>query len=92
MFGSVRNPTALLAVLMVVGGCMSPNGDTTQGKRNAVHQMRSETLAELYKMYGRSERPGDSINMRRSVASARPPSPAGHKKTPTLKRAELARS
>ena len=50
MFGSVRNPTALLAVLMVVGGCMSPNGDTTQGKRNAVHQMRSETLAELYKM------------------------------------------
>ncbi len=41
---------AFAAVLFVVSGCMSPDGDSVIEKRAAVAQMRSDTLAELYRI------------------------------------------
>ncbi len=43
-----------IAGLLSIGlltGCMSPGGNTVEEKRQAVHQMRSETLAELYQVH-----------------------------------------
>jgi lipid-binding SYLF domain-containing protein len=40
----------LLAVLVLLSGCMSPQGDTAQDKRQAAQKMRSDTLAELYEL------------------------------------------
>ncbi len=43
-----------IAGLLSIGlltGCMSPSGNTVEEKRHVVHQMRSETLAELYQVH-----------------------------------------
>jgi lipid-binding SYLF domain-containing protein len=42
--------TALLSIALLTG-CMSPKGDSVAEKRRTVQQMRSETLAELYKIH-----------------------------------------
>ena len=39
-------PVAFIVVLLA--GCMSPEGNTAQEKRNAAQQMKTETLAKLY--------------------------------------------
>jgi lipid-binding SYLF domain-containing protein len=46
-----RLAIAGLLAIGLVTGCMSPNGDTVQEKRQAVQKMRSETLAELYEVH-----------------------------------------
>ena len=43
--------TAVAVALALVAGCTSPKGNTVSEKRQAVHQMRSETLTELYKVH-----------------------------------------
>ena len=44
--------TALTGLLLVVlSGCMSPEGATTAAKRQDAHQMRNETLAKLYELH-----------------------------------------
>ena len=50
LFGTIRILVVALAVALLVGGCMSPTGDTAQDKRQTIHQMRSETLAKLYEL------------------------------------------
>jgi len=50
MFNISRNFAVLLAGLVFLAGCMSPTGDTAQEKRQAVQQMKSETLAKLYRI------------------------------------------
>ncbi len=48
-----------LAGLLAIGlvtGCMSPNGNTVEDKRQAVQKMRSETLAELYEIHPEAQR------------------------------------
>jgi lipid-binding SYLF domain-containing protein len=50
MFSTARTFAALLAGLFILGGCVSPNGDTAQDKRQAVQRMKSETLAKLYRI------------------------------------------
>ena len=47
MFGSLRGLSAVVLAALFVGGCVSPQGATTQDKRHAILQMRSETLAKL---------------------------------------------
>jgi hypothetical protein len=42
-----RLAIAGLLSMVLLTGCMSPKGDTADEKRQAVAQMRSETLAEL---------------------------------------------
>lgn len=37
--------------LVLLVGCMSPEGDTVSEKRQAAQKMRSETLTELYRMH-----------------------------------------
>jgi lipid-binding SYLF domain-containing protein len=46
----VRGWVSLVAVLVLLSGCMSPDGDTAQDKRQAAQKMKSETLAELYEL------------------------------------------
>ena len=50
MFGSHRGLAAVVLAVLFVGGCVSPQGVSTQDKRQAVLQMRSETLAKLYEL------------------------------------------
>ncbi|MGR3715131.1 MAG: lipid-binding SYLF domain-containing protein [Thermohalobaculum sp.] len=50
MFGSLRGLSAVVLAALFVGGCVSPQGATTQDKRHAILQMRSETLAKLYEL------------------------------------------
>jgi len=50
MFGSLRGLSAVVFAVLIVGGCVSPQGATTQDKRHAILQMRSETLAKLYEL------------------------------------------
>ena len=50
MFKLSRNFAALLAGLVILGACVSPNGDTLQEQRQAVQQMKRETLAKLYRI------------------------------------------
>jgi len=50
MLNTSRNLAVLLAGLVFLGGCMSPSGDTAQEKRQAVQQMKRETLAKLYRI------------------------------------------
>ena len=45
---SARGWFPLMAVLVLLSGCMTPEGDTAQEKRQAAQQMRTDTLAELY--------------------------------------------
>lgn len=40
-----------IVLALSVSACLSPKGNTTAEKRNAVRQMRSETLAELYQVH-----------------------------------------
>ena len=47
---SVRAWFPLMAGVVLLSGCMSPEGDTAQDKRQAAQQMRSDTLAELYQL------------------------------------------
>ncbi len=42
--------TVLLSCALLTG-CMSPKGDSVAEKRRTVQEMRSETLAELYKIH-----------------------------------------
>lgn len=37
--------------LALLAGCMSPGGSTVQDKRQSAQQMRSKTLAQLYKIH-----------------------------------------
>ncbi|MCZ6770591.1 MAG: hypothetical protein O7G83_01225 [Proteobacteria bacterium] len=50
MFSTSRTLAVLLAGLVILGGCMSPSGDTAQDRRKAVQQMKSEALAKLYRI------------------------------------------
>ncbi len=50
MFGGLRGLSAVVLAVLIVGGCVSPQGATTQDKRHAILQMRSETLAKLYEL------------------------------------------
>jgi lipid-binding SYLF domain-containing protein len=50
MFSTARTFAALLAGLVILGGCVSPNGDTAQDKRQAVQRMKSESLTKLYRI------------------------------------------
>ncbi len=45
--------TGLVSILLItlVAGCMSPKGNTAEEKRQAAQSMRSETLAQLYKVH-----------------------------------------
>lgn len=47
---SIRAISPWAAILFLVAGCMSPEGDTAQEKRSAAQQMKAETLAELYEL------------------------------------------
>ncbi len=40
-----------ILLMTLVTGCMSPKGDTAADKRQAAQSMRSETLAQLYKVH-----------------------------------------
>ena len=40
-----------LVSIGLLGGCMSPKGATVEEKRQAVQDMRAETLAELYEVH-----------------------------------------
>ncbi len=46
-----RLAIAGLLSMALLSGCMSPKGETADEKRQAVQQMRSETLAELYEVH-----------------------------------------
>ena len=50
MFSSLRGLAVVVLAVLFVGGCVSPQGVSTQDKRQAVLQMRSETLAKLYEL------------------------------------------
>ena len=50
MFRSLRGLAVVVLAVLFVGGCVSPPGVSTQDKRQAVLQMRSETLAKLYEL------------------------------------------
>jgi lipid-binding SYLF domain-containing protein len=39
---------SIAAVVLMLAGCMSPEGETAQDKRQAAQEMKNETLAELY--------------------------------------------
>ena len=56
--------TALVS-LAVLTGCMSPKGDTVEQKRQTVQQMRTTTLAQLYKVH-----PFAKTQIRKSVGYA----------------------
>jgi lipid-binding SYLF domain-containing protein len=47
---SVKCWLSLAAILVILSGCMSPQGDTAQDKRQAAHRMKNEALAELYEL------------------------------------------
>jgi len=40
----------LLAIVVILAGCMSPEGDTVGERRQAAHKMKNQTLAELYRI------------------------------------------
>ena len=40
-----------LVVIALLAGCMSPSGETAAEKRQAVQNMRAETLDELYRIH-----------------------------------------
>ncbi len=48
MFRTSRTLAVLLTGLFILGGCVSPSGDTAHEKRHAVQKMKNETLANLY--------------------------------------------
>ena len=50
MFRLPRAGLVPIVLVALLTGCMSPKGDTVAEKRQAVQSMRSETLAELYKV------------------------------------------
>ena len=50
MFGSLRGLAVVVSAVLIVGGCVSPRGASIEDKRQAVLQMRSETLAKLYQL------------------------------------------
>ena len=50
MFGSLRGLAVVVLAVLIVGGCVSPRGASIEDKRQAVLQMRSETLAKLYQL------------------------------------------
>lgn len=49
-------------ILALATGCMTPPGDTVASQRKAVHDMRLDTLAQLYKL-----RPGTKSIIRRAA-------------------------
>ena len=46
-----RNVTIGFLAVLLLAGCMSPQGNTVAEKRQAVQQMKSDTLAQLYKVH-----------------------------------------
>ena len=62
MFSSLRGLAVVVLAVLFVGGCVSPQGVSTQDKRQAVLQMRSETLANLYELESYAKaRIGESV-------------------------------
>ena len=62
MFRSLRGLAVVVLAVLFVGGCVSPPGVSTQDKRQAVLQMRSETLAKLYELESYAKaRIGESV-------------------------------
>lgn len=56
---------ALLALVVILAGCMSPEGDSVTDKRRAAQRMKSETLEELYRL-----QPHARKQIRKSVGHA----------------------
>ncbi len=50
MFRKTHILAVLLAGLVVLGGCVSPNGDSVEEQRQAVQRMKSAALAKLYQV------------------------------------------
>jgi len=44
----LKSFVSIAAVVLMLAGCMSPEGETAQDKRQAAQEMKTETLAELY--------------------------------------------
>lgn len=61
MIRSVLRFAAIAVILLPIAGCIGPQGDTVASQRKATQNMRSDTLAMLYKI-----RPGS----RQAVQSA----------------------
>ncbi len=51
MFRLARAGLVSILLITLVTGCMSPKGNTVEEKRQAAQSMRSETLAQLYKVH-----------------------------------------
>lgn len=47
---AVRTWFSFLPIFVILVGCMSPQGDSAQEKRESAQRMKSETLAELYEI------------------------------------------
>ncbi len=56
-----RLAIAGLLAIGLVTGCMSPGGNTVEEKRQAVQEMRSETLAELYEIHPEAQSQIDKL-------------------------------
>ncbi len=65
MIRSLARLVPVLLVLALAAACMSPKGETVASQRQAVHKMRSETLAKLYRL-----RPGVKAIIQRSEGYA----------------------
>ncbi|MDH3700322.1 MAG: YSC84-related protein [Alphaproteobacteria bacterium] len=66
MIRSALRLAAIAAVLLLpIAGCMGPQGDTVASQRKAAQNMRSDTLAKLYKI-----RPGSRQAVRQAVGYA----------------------
>ena len=65
MSGIMRFLVVAIASFALLGGCMSANGDTAQDKRQAIQEMKSETLAKLYKL-----EPGAKTRIQQAVGYA----------------------
>jgi lipid-binding SYLF domain-containing protein len=51
MFRLAKAGLVSILLIALVTGCMSPKGDTVGEKRRAAQSMRSETLAQLYRVH-----------------------------------------
>lgn len=65
MTGIMRFLAIAIGSFALLGGCMSANGDTAQDKRQAIQQMKSETLTKLYKL-----EPGAKTRIQEAVGYA----------------------
>jgi len=51
MFRLARAGLVSILLITLVTGCMSPTGNTVEGKRQTAQSMRSETLRQLYEVH-----------------------------------------